>query len=352
MPTGGDSLLNNQSISLQSVNGPISAGGRRTTKLTALICAALAFVMIVCGCPVSAQSRSLRQFEHTVFSLQSGAPSQIQSLVQTKDGFIWMGTVNGLFRFDGVTFEAYRPPHGQQFPHNSIQCLSATADGGLWIGYTLGDTSFLKDGVLTTQTFRPHVHLGGGTVYAIVTRRDGSTWAATNDGALRFVSGLWQDAETDVATRVKTSTSLFEDNSGTLWMSTEDFVYRLPPGARHFEKTSIAGGDTAIFTQARDGSLWIAEPHGVYPVADSHGGLSASHGLISYGDSANDFGFDVQGSLWIAGSHTGVTLLKHPEEALRLPPEAQQQSMEHMTSNNGLTSEMALSLLQDRDCPS
>src|ERR1700761_1076968 len=126
-----------------------------------------------------AQTVPLIEYQHTAWTEQDGAPSQITALAQTKDGFLWLGTANGLFRFDGVTFEAYQLPRGQKFPHLAIQSLTATADGGLWIGYVNEDTSFLKDGVLTTQIVRTHAHQAGGTVYSIVVRRDGSIWAAT-----------------------------------------------------------------------------------------------------------------------------------------------------------------------------
>ena len=118
-------------------------------------------------------------------------PSQILATAQTTDGYLWLGTANGLFRFDGVTFEPYRLPRGQQFLSTSIQSLRATADGGLWIGYTLGNTSFLKDGVLTTQLFHGHLERANGTVWSIIVRRDGSTWAATLNGPIHLVSGEW-----------------------------------------------------------------------------------------------------------------------------------------------------------------
>lgn len=337
--------MNNQSISLPLPGGSAASGRSRRRTAVASIYAAFGVVLALFTFSASAQSRSLRQFQHTAWSLQSGAPSQIMALAQTSDGFLWMGTVNGLFRFDGVTFEAYRPPNGQQFPHTSIQCLTATSDGGLWIGYTLGDTAFLKNGVVTARAFHGKVKLGGGTVYNILIRRDGSTWAATNDGAVRFVSGEWQDAEPDSPARVKLSTSVAEDNGGTLWMATQDYVYRLPPGAQNFQKTSIKGDEGAIFSQAQDGSFWIAEPRGIYPVADSHGALISARNFIPAENTVNDFFFDKQGSLWITGSHSGVTRVEHPDEVLGLPRAAQQQRIEHIAAANGLTSDMAFTLL-------
>ncbi|MFC6645489.1 two-component regulator propeller domain-containing protein [Granulicella cerasi] len=126
----------------------------------------------------SAQTRPFLQFQHTGWTIQNGAPSSITRLAQTTDGYLWLSTVNGLFRFDGVSFEEYRPPHGQQLAHTGITSLYATSDGGLWLGYTLGDTGFLKNGVLTLQSFKGHVQGHAGTVNYVYVTHDGTTWAA------------------------------------------------------------------------------------------------------------------------------------------------------------------------------
>ena len=48
---------------------------------------------------------SIAQFAHTAWSAKDGVPSMIQALAQTKDGYLWLGTPGGLYRFDGVTFD-------------------------------------------------------------------------------------------------------------------------------------------------------------------------------------------------------------------------------------------------------
>jgi Two component regulator propeller len=50
---------------------------------------------------------SLPQFHHTAWTLKDGGPGQVQAIAQTRDGYLWLGTPNGLFRFDGVRFESF-----------------------------------------------------------------------------------------------------------------------------------------------------------------------------------------------------------------------------------------------------
>jgi ligand-binding sensor domain-containing protein/two-component sensor histidine kinase len=291
----------------------------------------------------------LLQFQHTAWTEQNGAPSQIFATAQTTDGYLWLGTANGLFRFDGVTFELYRLPRGQQFASTSIQSLRATADGGLWIGYTLGNTSFLKNGVLETQLFRGHIRRANGTVWSIVVRRDGSTWAATNSGPIHLVSGEWQDADEVAGTDVKSSYSLFEDSQRALWMATDDFVYRLKDGAGKFEKTPLNGGGNAVFSESADGTIWIADQYGVHDIAAHLGPDGHPLSLIQFKDNAMDLRSDSGGALWVVGSQTGITRIEQPGTVLMLPTSAQHDALESYTIKNGLTSERGTTLLQDHE---
>jgi ligand-binding sensor domain-containing protein/signal transduction histidine kinase len=289
------------------------------------------------------------QFQHTAWTVQNGAPTQTLVMAQTKDGYLWLATENGLFRFDGVTFDAYQPPHGQKLLHTAVRTLTATDDGGLWVGYTLGDTSFIKDGIIQHQYFKDHLKHAGGTVYSIVHRKDGSTWAATDGGPIKLVSGAWHEANEYTGLNGKASTLFFEDSRQTLWMSTSDWVYCLKAGAQKFEKTAIFGGDDAVFTEDPDGAVWIVEHHRIYKVADALEGKHHRPEVIPYEDTANDLGFDKTGALWIAGAHTGVSRLEMPGEALKLSSTARKQALEHVTAADGLSSDVALAFLHDRE---
>src|SRR5262245_25565968 len=54
----------------------------------------------------------LERMHHTAWTARDGLGGRPSSLAQTSDGFLWIGTSDGLYRFDGVQFEPYRPAHG------------------------------------------------------------------------------------------------------------------------------------------------------------------------------------------------------------------------------------------------
>ena len=62
------------------------------------------------------RDQKLADLHHGAWTFKDGAPSEIYALAQTTDGFLWLGTATGLFRFDGIRFESYKPQSGQAYP--------------------------------------------------------------------------------------------------------------------------------------------------------------------------------------------------------------------------------------------
>ena len=115
----------------------------------ALLCAC---VLLACSSDTFALNPKLdvSQYAHTSWNIRDGFPrGLISSIAQTPDGYLWLGTEFGLFRFDGVRNVAFRPPANQELPSNWIFSLHVSRDGTLWIGTTNGLAAW-KDGKLRT----------------------------------------------------------------------------------------------------------------------------------------------------------------------------------------------------------
>ena len=86
--------------------------------------------------------QTLAQMYHSSWLFRDGLPRNMVAMVQTADGFLWMATDDGLYRFDGVSFDRYEPASGDPFPGTQITAIKATPDGGLWVGYGRVGVSF------------------------------------------------------------------------------------------------------------------------------------------------------------------------------------------------------------------
>ena len=302
-------------------------------------------VLLACACLLLAPlaqaldaQRQIAQFHHTAWTVREGAPGQITALAQTTDGYLWLATQVGLYRFDGVQFERYDPPGDQAFPATSISTLYATADGGLWIGFRYGAVSCLRDERLTH--YGEAQGLPTSTVFRFARTPDGRLWAATFSGLVYLREGRWHRVEPAWRAPGTQARSVFTDREGTLWLATEDGLARLRKGARAFETLDIRVGRISQMAQAADGSLWIAENEGgvrrlpldgvVAPAAI----VAPSAGLL----------FDRDGTLWASTMGEGVQRRARP-----LQPASDGETVEHFRQDDGLSADYLLPVLEDRE---
>src|SRR5712691_6255982 len=81
----------------------------------------------------------MSQYAHTTWKIRDGfSKGSIYSIAQTPDGYLWLATDFGLYRFDGVRNVLWQPPPGQHLPSNQIHKLVSARDGTLWIGTPSG----------------------------------------------------------------------------------------------------------------------------------------------------------------------------------------------------------------------
>jgi ligand-binding sensor domain-containing protein len=110
----------------------------------------LAGLLLLCSPGAYALNPELdvSQYGHTVWRVRDGfTRGIILAIAQTPDGYLWLGTEFGLYRFDGVRAVPWQPPSGQSLPSHIVYSLLVARDGALWVGTTNGVASW-KDGEL------------------------------------------------------------------------------------------------------------------------------------------------------------------------------------------------------------
>jgi ligand-binding sensor domain-containing protein/signal transduction histidine kinase len=323
---------------------------QKTLKLNRSMCLLALLIAVSCSQHTAALSPnlSLQQLDHSSWTIRSGAPSGINALAQTTDGYLWLGTTSGLYRFDGVTFELYQPPRGQRLSDTGILALYATREGGLWIGYQRGEASLIENGNIHNYFFKAD-KMPQGTVISFLEDQDGSIWAAAAGGLGRFREGKWHPIGVDKGFDSSEASYLFQDREGTLWVTTTNNVYYLPKGAMAFAKTGFKTKTFAHCAQTRDGKLWIEGLLGLVPLARKMpSGFPASTRLLE-GKNLDGLMVDRDGSLWEFPDNGGVWRLSSPDLATTQNPAARAESLQHFVDKDGLTSNQVQAWLEDHE---
>lgn len=306
-------------------------------------------------CPrIHAQSveRGIRHFLHTAWTAKDGAPPEIWALDQGPDGFLWLGTGSGLYRFDGISFERFRPSPGQQLASIDITAVTVLAANEIWIGYSSGGISRLQDGHVTT--FLETDGIWPGMVVRILQDREGVLWAVSHGGLARFEGGRWHRVGADWNIPIDMIVGLFVARDGTLWLSTAGSVYFSRPGVRRFEPTGAVTGH-ATFTQTPDGRMWITDGlHGLRPLPNYPAGETRSPWSLKASTptdilSVANYAIDRQGVIWGTDRVLGGIFRFDPRQAKEPSHSLQSSDVDRFRRADGLTSDRSIPILADRE---
>jgi signal transduction histidine kinase/ligand-binding sensor domain-containing protein len=207
------------------------------------------------------------QYGHTAWRVRDGFSNQvITAFAQTSDGYLWLGTLSGLQRFDGVRNVPWQPPAGSSLPHDHIRALLAARDGTLWIG-TGGGLASWSGGRLMT-----HSRFVGKVVSGLLQDREGTVWVATNDSPSGVLCAI-RDASTECYGEDRTlgewATSLYEDGKGNLWAATENGIWRWRPGPPiRYSVPDAAVGSLQPITETATGAILVAARDGIWQIAN------------------------------------------------------------------------------------
>jgi len=197
----------------------------RRAQTTAVV--SLASLLPCCVCAFALNSSlDISQYGHRSWKIRDGfTKGVINSITQTPDGYLWLGTEFGLLRFDGVRAVPWEPPAGEPLPSNYIRALLTSRDGTLWIATQKGLSSW-KHGKLTNYSDIP-----GEIASVLLEDRQGTIWFAANaPGRLCAIQGGHARCYGAGSFGLNVI-ALCEDSKGNLWVSAQTGLWRWSPGA-------------------------------------------------------------------------------------------------------------------------
>ena len=250
--------------------------------------------------------KPIRQYIHQNWQTAQGLPqNSVLALAQTQDGFLWLGTEEGLVRYDGIRFTIF-DKHALGVQTNQVQALYVDHNQNLWIGTSVGGLSCFSHGKFIGYTARPG-GLSSNSIRAFYEDKNGALWIGTDGGGLNRV----QNGHFQVFTKADGLTdnniiALSGDENGTLWIGT------------HAGLSRYAGGKFSTFTEEglgnevirsvlvdRHNVVWVGTSDGLIRISgDGATRFTTKDGLIT--NAIFSLYEDHAGTLWIGTGTGGV----------------------------------------------
>ena len=191
------------------------------------------------------------------WEMKDGLPlNKVRAIVQTRDGYLWVGTFNGIARFDGVRFKVFDVANTPALQNNATESLCEDRAGHLWIGNNLGGISVLANGRF--QAVSLPKSWPRKPVLRLAAAADGTVWAMNETGG---ILPLRKGAAGQPLSITASHVVLASDNTGQVWTEVDGRLCRLEAGQG---AVPLAGGPgvvkewRAIF-RAQAGGLWILD---------------------------------------------------------------------------------------------
>jgi ligand-binding sensor domain-containing protein len=317
---------------------------KRTDKL---------FLIIVLLVVVTVFRSSAQKLPFKNYSTREGlVHNDVCHIYQDSQGYLWIGTAEGISRFDGVTFTNYmlKDDSSSATPTTYVNTFFENRKSNLWIGLNLngGVSKFnLLDRSFVNYKIIPDRPSQSNYVNTILQDAKGTFWFGTNYDLFTFENGFFRRFRIDTLKTTGATMVLYEDRHGTVWITTHRGLYR------HSTKlgtqlVQLPGLRTILFNalyEDKEGNLWIGtDDIGLIKLKNYPPQSKSAFPLKTYtianglpSNSVHDILQDDFGTLWIA-TWAGLSKL--------LPGT---QKFITYTTTNGLPSNNVRNIVQDRE---
>lgn len=278
-------------------------------------------------------NRSLTEFGNQVWLTETGLPQNtVQAITQTRDGYLWIGTQEGLAKFNGTGFAVFDKENTPQLKSNDIRALLEDRLGVLWISTSYGLVK-MQNGTFTS--FTTAEGLPDNSVGPLVEGTDGAIWIATGAGLVRYVNNSFLVTPIDEIKGIDIQT-LYQDRSGVIWLGTSRGVVSFKEGTviNTRPMRDLAGRSVTTVVQDQMGRVWYGTDDGLIGYdQDRVISVTTINGLPD--NRVNYLSADKEGCIWI-GTSRGLARLKFESQPV-------------LSIAEGLSSNLILSLFEDRE---
>jgi signal transduction histidine kinase/ligand-binding sensor domain-containing protein len=289
----------------------------------------------------------LTQYAHKVWDIgDAGLLGTPQSITQTRDGYIWVSTSNGLFRFDGVRFVQWESQPGEVLPSNSLWHLYGARNGSLYMGTDRGLARITADHIYNYPNSPrwpgPFVEDANGVVWMGISGAHSASSPLCSIGETKLECLGTQDS---FGCGRGLSNALAAD--GSIWVGTDEGTCRWKKGDTP-EKQEISSlvkqnglGAVTSLASSSDGMLWAGTQHN----GEGEGLLQFAHGAWNTYVTPSVDGRKLNVSALLAAKNNVLWIGTTDKGLYRLSNGV----LDHIDVEDGLSGRRVLSILEDRE---
>jgi ligand-binding sensor domain-containing protein/signal transduction histidine kinase len=242
----------------------------------------------------------------------AGPPFQARRLLRDRDGGIWIGTSDrGVLHVHQGRTDDFAKSNG--LSGNDVTSLFEDHEGNIWVATRDGLDRFRQFAVATISV---NQGLLDDQVWSVLAARDGSVWLGTRNGLSRWSDGqitipVTGSSKRDGKVNGLAPTSLFQDSTGRIWVSTQEGFGYLE-NERFVSRNGIPGGTVHAIAEDKQGGLWIAnQEKGLLHLIGGNEVQQNPWATLGHKDPALALAADpIQGGLWIGFFLGGVAYVK------------------------------------------
>lgn len=266
--------------------------------------------------------KALTQYSQTRWTQQQGLPQDaVESITQTADGYLWLGTNEGLARFDGFEFVTFRKsPDG--LPSNAIAALAAAPDGSLWIGTAQGITQY-RNGRFRTLGIAQG--LQDNLVRSLFVDHRGILWIVAGDNLSSYDGTRFTNYQVGRDIPMSVVEWLAEDRNHNLYVAGHSAVMTFKDGkfTPLVSPTAFSGVYPNRIAVDHAGNVWVAGLRRMEEYSPGQGIRAFSFAGGAQESPVNEVLEDRDGNIWV-GTTAGVARLQDGQ--IPLVPESSEDS--------------------------
>jgi ligand-binding sensor domain-containing protein/signal transduction histidine kinase len=273
-------------------------------------------------------NRSLSEFGNQIWLTENGLPQNtVQTILQTRDGYLWIGTQEGLARFNGTGFTVFDKENTPQLKSNDVRSLLEDRSGTLWISTSYGLVKMERGAF---KSFTTAEGLPDNNIGPLAEAGDGAIWISTAAGLVRYANQSFTPVTQREGFKADNIQAMFRSADGSLWIGTSNGVFALKDAG---STSYLAGLSVTSIAQDKSARMWFGTNSGLVLLdRDRSTTFTTKEGLPD--DHVNYLAPDREGSIWI-GTIGGLARLRPNQTSFEIA--------------DGLASNLILSIFEDRE---